>query len=127
MVAWLAVFDASAKFPAGIVFGATHSFGSYDECTSFDKWPVAAQYCLARVQLRPSKHLPWGPANSSAHQAVRTFRHFVSKPLPPKEHEPRIPKHAQDDPNGSVWLKVQVRHVLIEPRHSEFSRFVWKN
>ncbi|XP_065353567.1 nose resistant to fluoxetine protein 6-like [Cloeon dipterum] len=109
------MFDASAKFPSGVLFGATHALGSYDECllVSASGAPVRSQYCLARVQLRPSTHLPWGAVNGSADRAARTFRDFIASPVAPKEHEPRIPKHDDDDPGGSVWLKVQ--RTIIDP------------
>ncbi|XP_059480957.1 nose resistant to fluoxetine protein 6-like [Neocloeon triangulifer] len=102
------MFDSSAKFPSGVMYGQTYAFGNYDECMSLSKSgsPVPGQYCLARVQLRPSDHLPWGSA-AEDDSAARTFREFISAPMPPKEHEPRIPKHDDDDPNASVWLKVQ--------------------
>jgi hypothetical protein len=51
------VFDASSKFPSGILFGSTYDFGNFDECMSvsvpLDGDPVTGRYCMAKFHIAP--------------------------------------------------------------------------
>lgn len=53
------VYDASAKFPTGILSGKSVDFGDYDECletitTGLDFKP---QYCMVNIRFSPSVKL----------------------------------------------------------------------
>ncbi|XP_046383567.1 nose resistant to fluoxetine protein 6-like [Ischnura elegans] len=54
---WAAeMFDASAKFPTGLLHGSTLEAGNFDEClaieTTSGTHPMSAKYCLSSVRLR---------------------------------------------------------------------------
>lgn len=51
------VWDASAKQPTGWLFGNQAQFGNFDECLSTTA-PFPLQFCLARVNLAPTKSYP---------------------------------------------------------------------
>lgn len=51
------VYDASAKSPNGLLWGATFQLGNFDECLSIqgqetEENSLVAQYCLANVQFK---------------------------------------------------------------------------
>jgi hypothetical protein len=91
------VFDASAKFPVGLLAGSTYQMGHFDECLQVGSEiaptevvpaaaPVRGQYCLARLQVKP---LP------------DTYPGFTRQNVP----------HAfslQYDPRLSAWEKLMV-------------------
>lgn len=51
----LEVFDASTKFPSGILSGNTFDFGNYDECiginVQLDDDIIKGQYCLPKITI----------------------------------------------------------------------------
>lgn len=54
----ISVYDASAKSPNGLLWGATFQMGNFDECISVgreaDNTHVVGQYCLANVHFKKS-------------------------------------------------------------------------
>lgn len=49
----IAVYDASAKIPSGILNGNVNQFGDFDQCLSAndESLGIQGQYCLAFVEL----------------------------------------------------------------------------
>lgn len=60
LTSWAVKFyDASGKFPDGLLSGSTFQLGNFDECLDIDKstvggmpYALRGQYCLARVSIR---------------------------------------------------------------------------
>lgn len=75
---FIAVWDASAKAPVGLVSGSRFQLGDYDECLSIQT-PLEAQYCLVDVKI----HVPPG-------------------------HNTTDPFAIEYDPNTSLWDKMYV-------------------
>jgi hypothetical protein len=50
------VYDASAKFPTGILSGKSYDFGDYDECleTNTTGLNFKPQYCIVNIRFSPS-------------------------------------------------------------------------
>lgn len=50
------MYDASAKFPTGILSGKSFDFGDYDECleTNTAGLDFKPQYCVVNVRFKPS-------------------------------------------------------------------------
>lgn len=55
----LLVYDASAKFPTGILSGKSFDFGDYDECleTNTTGLGFEPQYCIVNIRFSPSAKL----------------------------------------------------------------------
>ncbi|CAG2054386.1 unnamed protein product [Timema podura] len=46
------VFDATSKFPVGVLQGAAYNLGNFDECLDVDNGAnITGRYCLARVEF----------------------------------------------------------------------------
>lgn len=50
------MYDASAKFPTGILNGKFYDFGDYDECLETDTTGLdfKTQYCIVNIIFSPS-------------------------------------------------------------------------
>lgn len=50
------MYDASAKFPTGILSGKSFDFGDYDECleTNTIGLDFTSQYCVVNIRFKPS-------------------------------------------------------------------------
>lgn len=53
------MYDASAKFPTGILSGKSTDFGDYDECleTNTTNLDFKPQYCIVNIRFSPSVKL----------------------------------------------------------------------
>lgn len=53
------MYDASAKFPTGILSGKSVDFGDYDECleTNTISLDFKPQYCIVNIRFSPSVKL----------------------------------------------------------------------
>ncbi|VVC24505.1 Nose resistant-to-fluoxetine protein, N-terminal,Acyltransferase 3 [Cinara cedri] len=53
------MYDASAKFPTGILSGKSIDFGDYDECLETDMTGLdfKSQYCIVKINFSPSDKL----------------------------------------------------------------------
>lgn len=53
----LAVFDASSKFPTGLLSGSTFDFGNFDECIEIQvpltEEKIQGRYCMAKFHISP--------------------------------------------------------------------------
>ncbi|KAJ8912893.1 hypothetical protein NQ315_011216 [Exocentrus adspersus] len=55
------MFDATAKFPSGVLHGSTHNLGNFDQCMEV-KVPYAdeefsGKYCLAKFTVKPPDYI----------------------------------------------------------------------
>lgn len=53
------VYDASSKFPTGILIGRSFDFGNFDEClkTVTTDLEFKPQYCVINIRFSPSEKL----------------------------------------------------------------------
>lgn len=58
----VAVFDASAKYPTGLLVNNGYELGAFDEClrvsAELEEGPVRGQYCLVDIHFRRNTTLP---------------------------------------------------------------------
>lgn len=56
---YILVYDASAKFPTGILSGKSTDFGDYDECleTNTTNLDFKPQYCIVNIRFSPTVKL----------------------------------------------------------------------
>lgn len=85
------MYDASAKFPTGILSGKSTDFGDYDECleTNTTGLGFKSQYCIVKIHFSPSEKLypdyykiasPNLTSSVSVWEAVKVctnFRYFI--------------------------------------------------
>lgn len=49
------MFDATTKFPAGVLYGSAYDFGNFDECLDvrvpYQNEQFAGQYCMAKLTV----------------------------------------------------------------------------
>lgn len=52
------MFDASSKFPTGLVTANTYQFGNYDQCVNVNPPDVTlkGKYCLVNIQFAPRRN-----------------------------------------------------------------------
>lgn len=81
------MYDASAKFPTGILSGKSLDFGDYDECLETDTTDLdfKPQYCIVNIRFSPS---------------VKLYSNYYNT-TPPKL-----------SPKISVWEAVKVIYIL---------------
>ncbi|VEN45628.1 unnamed protein product [Callosobruchus maculatus] len=87
---WAAeMFDATTKFPSGVLYGATYDFGNFDECLEikvpYDKNEFHGKYCMAKFIIVP-------PSENTISTAVNSFDY---------EHEDYTTYY-----NFTVWDKI---------------------
>ncbi|KAG8224791.1 hypothetical protein J437_LFUL002236, partial [Ladona fulva] len=96
------MFDASTKFPEGILAADTYQLGHFDECLEVDvvlggEVPhqagrrVRGQYCLAKVQFAPTPS---------------TYPPFYRE-IPEHRTEDEDPFSLEYDPYKSAWEKIR--------------------
>lgn len=53
------MFDATSKFPSGILVGSTYEMGNFDECIQIqvyhDDEEFSGKYCLTTLKLEPPR------------------------------------------------------------------------
>ncbi|KAF4533052.1 hypothetical protein B566_EDAN002615 [Ephemera danica] len=103
------MFDASVKFPNGVLYGSTYDMGNFDEClqvAASDGSAITGKYCLARVRITPTDVL--GVHNDSAWRKIETV---ASDPARTRRDEVHwafcIPSSC-----GPVDLRVHLEHAL---------------
>lgn len=59
MIFFFSVYDASSKFPTGILAGRSFDFGNFDEClkTVTTGMEFEPQYCIINVRFSPTEKL----------------------------------------------------------------------
>ncbi|XP_071452957.1 nose resistant to fluoxetine protein 6-like [Hetaerina americana] len=115
---WAAqMFDASTKFPEGILAADTYQLGHYDECVGVDvvvggNGPEDAgrrmrgQYCLATIKFAPM------PSTYPAFYRER----------PHHATEDEDPFSLAHDPYKSAWEKIR---VTVDPSKKRRDEFFW--
>lgn len=83
------MFDATAKFPSGILSGSTYNMGNFDECLQV-KVPLqndsfSGKYCLATLNFQPKADSEVSRDENPESDNLAAF-------------------------NISVWKKLKVRH-----------------
>lgn len=55
------MFDATAKFPSGVLYGSTYSLGNFDQCVEvkvpYRSDEFSGKYCLAKFSVNPSNYI----------------------------------------------------------------------
>ncbi|XP_071455270.1 nose resistant to fluoxetine protein 6-like [Hetaerina americana] len=92
------LFDATAKFPRGIVSGNVYNMGDFDECLAVaGPMGIRGQYCLARVDLEEFGSLK--EERQSVHGTVNPFTlHYspMTSAWEKIEHKGDRSKHRRD-------------------------------
>lgn len=92
LIRHIAVFDATSKFPSGILVGSTYEMGNFDECIQIQVYTedeeFFGKYCLATIKLEPPK-----PSGIQMNEELYVYNDRL---------------HNRQDFNVSAWEKIMV-------------------
>lgn len=80
------MFDASAKFPSGILSGNTFYLGNYDECiginVQLDNDVIKGQYCLPKITIE-IPNIPLSNSTDENDNFLSTWSKIQARETPP--------------------------------------------
>lgn len=84
------MFDATTKFPSGILYGSSYDFGNYDECLEVEiplqDRTLSGKYCMAKFTFNYKQN------NTNEMSWMKTEVHYPA--------------------SQTVWRKINVRQTL---------------
>ncbi|CAB3382226.1 Hypothetical predicted protein [Cloeon dipterum] len=96
------MFDASVKFPTGVLYGSTYDFGNFDECMQVQSQrnDINGKYCLARIRIFPGAASSAAASTSVPDMATLT----ATSVAPPTSTTPVLLDTLH---NESAWRKIE--------------------
>ncbi|XP_059480960.1 nose resistant to fluoxetine protein 6-like isoform X2 [Neocloeon triangulifer] len=100
------VFDASVKFPNGVLYGSTYDFGNFDECMQVQskRDNIQGKYCLARIRIFPDAAAASISSTSMPDEATLT----ATSVAPPTSTTPFVVDDGAGVNNESAWRKIEM-------------------
>lgn len=118
---FFSVFDASVKFPNGVLYGSTYDFGNFDECMQVhsERNNIKGKYCLARIRIFPD-------TLSASSTSVPDMATLTATSVSPPTSTTPVYGDAAAGQNESAWRKIEVCSLLRKMKEKNWNvSFRW--